>query len=216
MLAAALMTTTAGAWAQPCNPDYLKADYQITSQAGDAEQQVKTLSLWRNGNQVAHQFADKQISEIWFLQKNQRVNLTRQFDQYNRGIEYQAMEMRHGQGADWQSKYALISKQMLAALNKDKTFAGKSSCETIEHYSGTVDGAEVNLQWLPKLNLVKQLSISNATGFKQWTLLDSNTEIAEIAEQYRLWGRYQTTDYADIGDNESDPFLLQMINLGHK
>ena len=25
---------------------------------------------------------------------------------------------------------------------------------------------------------------------------------------------YQTTDYADIGDSESDPFLRKMINLG--
>ena len=31
---------------------------------------------------------------------------------------------------------------------------------------------------------------------------------------FALWQQYELTDYADIGDNESDPFLAKMINLG--
>jgi len=40
------------------------------------------------------------------------------------------------------------------------------------------------------------------------------TEPKKIEEFFRIRGSYQTTDYADIGDNESDPFLLKMMNLG--
>ena len=35
-----------------------------------------------------------------------------------------------------------------------------------------------------------------------------------IKQKFAVWDRYQTTDYADVGDNESDPMLAKMIKLG--
>lgn len=37
---------------------------------------------------------------------------------------------------------------------------------------------------------------------------------AAVMQQFANWDSFQTTDYADIGDNEGDPFLAKMINLG--
>ena len=37
---------------------------------------------------------------------------------------------------------------------------------------------------------------------------------SEIERQFSVWQAYQTTDYADVGDYESNPILAKMIRVG--
>ena len=219
IITAAILTgLSTSTWAATCSVDLLKADYLIENhhQTKDDTTKVKSksFSLWRNNGLVAHQYQDKRIAEVWFQQKSKRVQLTRYFDEFQRGIEYQASEMRHNKGMDWQSKYALMPTGMLKSLEKGNTEFASNVCETVVNYSGTRGGEKVTLQWMPKLKLIKQLVIEKSGYKKQWLLQEKSTDSAAISAQYEQWGSFKTTDYADIGDNENDPFLLKMINIG--
>ncbi|WP_352289120.1 hypothetical protein, partial [Psychrobacter sp. GW64-MNA-CIBAN-0177] len=67
-----------------------------------------------------------------------------------------------------------------------------------------------------QLKLVKTLRVSNKKSQVSTLLSLNNVSSNEqvIVAQFAKWDNFQTTDYADIGDNENDPFLAKMINLG--
>jgi hypothetical protein len=68
---------------------------------------------------------------------------------------------------------------------------------------------------MPSVNMVKSLTETTPGMTREWQLKEMVTEDAAVKAAFELRDDYETTDYADIGDNESDPFLLKMINLGH-
>jgi hypothetical protein len=47
-----------------------------------------------------------------------------------------------------------------------------------------------------------------------WQLAEVTYDNKMIQQQLDTFSAYQSTDFADIGDNESDPFFRKMINLG--
>ncbi|MFT4929894.1 MAG: hypothetical protein ACI8WB_006029, partial [Phenylobacterium sp.] len=78
----------------------------------------------------------------------------------------------------------------------------------------------IELQWLVNQQLLRALTITTSHNgqlqSQHWQLISSSENSAAIEAQFRHWDRYITTDYADIGDNEADPFLTQMIHLGFR
>jgi hypothetical protein len=72
----------------------------------------------------------------------------------------------------------------------------------------------ISLEWLTHLRLVKTYSEVSSSGKATWTLEGMVSEADEVRKHFATRAGYQTTDYADIGDNESDPFFLKMMNLG--
>lgn len=209
-----LSISSIGAQAQSCSSEFLSANYRIATEKVGHKAKVEQLTLWRMGQQVAHQYNQRQLTELWFRQKNQRVSLTRLYEQFERGIEYQAGEMSHASGSDWQSKYALISENKMQSLEKVSQEQGQFGCDSIEHYNGVVGDETIRLLWLPKLKLIKRMSVEKNGVTKTWELLKNDFDNVAVSNQYNRWSSYKTTDYADVGDNESDPFLRKMINLG--
>jgi len=207
-----------------CSHSILKADYQIQQSNSNSanNSNAQTMTLWRNGPSVAHQLDQQQIIESWYKGQNHKVQLTRYFDQFNRGIEYQPSELNNkssnNQQHDWHKTNSLISANMLASLTKTKTVVADNSCDTVEFYHSQPatnnHSKTVTLQWLPALQLVKQLKLESATHSKTWTLQNTAFDHNAVKHQFAQWRNYKTTDYADIGDSEDDPFLQKMINLG--
>lgn len=200
-----------GDWAD--NP--VKAQYSIMQSDKShsaSEQKPMDLILWRYKNQVAHQYPQRQISEVWYQQKNHQIKLTRHFDVKQKGIEYQAGEINHQDKADWGVKSHLISKLLFSQLNLNRQVQGE--CDTVHYYSGTQEGKTVELRWLAGQKLIQYLHISGQQTSQTWQLVRSSHHLQTIAGQFNRWDNYHTTDYADIGDNESDPFLAQMIHQG--
>ena len=210
--AALLVGSTSTAFSAPCQYNQIKAQYQISVEKAHASSQWQ-FNLWRNDAQVAHQNLDKQISELWYRAKNDRVQLTRMYDNYNRGIEYQSDELSKGT-IDWDKKYSLISQQTLDSLKPQQSQTQTESCEQVITLQGHDGVAKISLDWMPKLKLVKQLTIEKPGYKKQWTLQSTNQDSELITAQFKQWLNFRTTDYADIGDMENDKFLQKMINMG--
>jgi hypothetical protein len=81
-------------------------------------------------------------------------------------------------------------------------------------YSSDEHGQTLLLEWLPAMQVVSYYSAKTTQGMIEWRLDDIITDRTIINAAFAQWEGYASTDYADIGDNESDPFLLNMINLG--
>lgn len=205
-------------FADKCTLDasYLFAKYVIETQqvTQNASLPTKTLlTLWRKGDEVAHEKNDLQITEIWNQLSNKRMRPIRYFDEYQRGIEYHPGEMLPGSVAEsWSAKYQLISDQFIQKMTLIKT--EQKGCDTIEQYHYSQDELKIDLTWLPKLKLIKSYKEANAKKKTTISLQYTETNKVTINAFFEKRSHYQTTDYADIGDNESDPFLAKMINLG--
>ena len=204
---AVLFTGQAAATTCELSPEHIGARYTITHGNKQASQQFE---LWRRENQVAHFYPKRQIAEIWDHLRNGAIRPVRYFDQYQRGIEYQPGEVRDRQ--TWADKWQLVSPDLLAKMTKGKR-TGKG-CDEQQHYHLKQGDWEIAITWLPQLQLAQSYRITAPGQESQWQLQSLLTGRQVLAGNFAKRQSYQTTDYTDIGDNESDPFLAKMINQG--
>lgn len=207
----------------------LEATYQLSQQplvakaGGQGEPvmagqpQTRTLRLVRNDKQLVLHYVDAGVTELWEQTRNHRIHLTRYFDQYQRGIEYQPQEI--SQAFDWDTKSHLIAPALLASLQESGTQG--SGCETHVFYQTANQSASqsaaarpIQLEWIPALQLPQRLQQQTSTAVLEWRLQALSYDRERIQADIQQLQGYQTTDYADVGDSESDPFLRKMIHLG--
>ncbi|WP_020410589.1 hypothetical protein [Hahella ganghwensis] len=192
------------------NPMHIGAKYFITSKVGTPD---RTMYLWRNDQEVAHQYPQEQITEIWNQVRDGRIRPIRYFESAKRGIEYQPEDINNGKGdKNWQGKFQLISDQQKDAMALVSTEG--TGCERVEKYQIKNGETKIELSWLPELKLVQSYSVEQQNQNLLWHLTDLFTNEVQVKAIFHSYDGYQLTDYVDIGDNESDPFLLNLINLG--
>lgn len=189
------------------------AKYSITTANDGKGATTRFMKLWRYNQQVAHEYLNGNITEVWGKTSNGGLHLVRYFDRDQRGIEYQPGEIKiSGTKNVWEIKQQLISSELISNMLLQAT-EGKG-CNKTERYKLKTTNREIQLQWQTNRRLIKSYSEETEHQKVTWELI----EIVSVPEQIKnvFFSRtgFQTTDYADVGDNESDPFLMQMINLG--
>lgn len=209
ILSLALISPLASATQCALDSQYVQASYQVSKQvAGKAVAESQQFTLWRTPHQVAEQGLE--LVEVWQQLSNQQIRPIRYFQTPQRGIEYQPSEVQGQQ--DWSTKYQLVSDDFIAKMTL--TDEQGDGCEKIQHYQLVQGDTTIELAWLVNQKLVSAMSIAKPQLTQTLTLGTVDFKKAQIQQQFALWDAYQTTDYADIGDNEGDPFLAKMINLG--
>lgn len=214
LLIAITVTTTPLLVSECPSVNNLGAQYKITTEKTDGKAALtRSFYLWRQGKQVAHVYPHAKISEIWEQARNGKLRMVRHFDEYQRAIEYQPQDLNKGKGIkDWWLKYQLISNNLIQRMQ----FEGRigQGCSMIEKYRLDDPVSNIHLQWLPASRLIKHLTVRKKDVVLQWSLDQTFNDEKRIKQLFEKLSAYQTTDYIDIGDNESDPFLLKMMNLG--
>lgn len=202
--------TTVNAEQCQTDPAELSAQYQVM-QSNSLGQQIQTqLNLFRHGSNVAYQYENQGITEYWHQQTNGAIALTRYFENDQRAIEYQASEVKNL--GSWQQINEIMSPTLRAQMQPISSQGQGCELEQVWHLQQGQQ--EIHLVWLAQLNLIKQLTIKTSNATKTWQLQQTDTTASKVNAQFAHWQQYQSTDYADIGDNESDPFFSKMINLG--
>lgn len=193
----------------------LGAHYRITTTDHKTnKQRTRDFTLWRDGNRVAHQYHTKAKTELWELVSNGALRTVHYFDHYHRGIEYDPAEIKISHTSnDWQLKYQLVSAGFIQSLIKKSS--ASAHCIAFSVYSQTFNTSNVMLEWIDQLNLAKLYVEDKPTQSVKWELVEIIDDKTLVQKAFSRRENYKTTDYTDIGDNESDPFLMQMINLGH-
>ena len=212
LLSALLLLSSISSAAEDCSAAQIGATYRATEKRNNSEHSY-ILELWRKGKQAIHSYPESHISELWQLAANGRIGSVRYFDEHQRGIEYQPGEkLNEKENRDWSIKSQLVSDSLLQQMELlEKSGEG---CERTETYIQNNAGQFMQISWLPEKKLVKEFSHISAGKSIHWVLQSTVEDAEKIAIQMGLRDHYQMTDFADIGDNESDPFLLGMINLG--
>lgn len=198
---------------EQCPPtENLWARYQLSDVTDGHPSSSTSVTLVRSPDQVAYRYQATAITELWEQTPGGRLRLVRNFDQHRRGIEYQPVEIKGSH--DWGTKQHLLSRQLRDEL-KLVSVSG-SRCDRIEHYQGSREHQTFSLDWHTRLQLPQVFVVEEQQGKKRqrWELVEVTTEETRVAGVFDSLSHYQTTDYADVGDNESDPFLMKMINLG--
>ena len=216
MLFIGALITALPTHAEECNPNTpISAHYQVTSRnTAQAEKTTtKQLILWRQKNSVAEQFPAKGITEIWERNHSNSIKLNRYFDAYQRGIEYSPSEVKDVNGNDdWSMKTQLVADSLLQKMSLSNREG--SGCDREESYLLAEKNYTATLVWLPAYRLVKSYHMQSGSREQVWTLNKMTTDKNSINHFFKQYSDYKTTDYADIGDSESDPFLRKMIRLG--
>jgi len=192
----------------------LGAAYKVTTVVPDKKILTsKHIVLWRNGKQVAHEYLDNHVTELWEQTSNGMLRLVRYFDKHARGIEYQPNEIKSSMGGNaWEIKQQLVSPELINSMRLQST-QGKD-CNKLESYVLKTNNNTITLQWLANQRLVKSYREEFRNHKVSWELEQTITNPRQVNKTFTSRSNYQTTDYTDIGDNESDPFLMQMIHLG--
>ena len=210
-----LMLLPLSALANNCthSPDSLLAHYtQSTQHHKEKPGHHRNITLIRHNSQVAITRAEhhaEPITELWTQLPNQRITMTRFFDNHKRGIEYQANEIK---APHWSQLQQLIDDRQIERMTLVTTSQDK--CNKTETYSHQDAKASVTLEWLPQQRLIKRLRVTAQGVTRTLELVNHHASASEIKQQLATLDNYQTTDYADIGDNENDTFLSKMIHLG--
>lgn len=193
--------------------DALSAHYSVTVSKHGHETPTTELTLWRQNNTVAHQYSQTNISEMWTLVRGSHIKPVRFFDEHKRGIEYQPGESIHGRvEKDFSYRYQLISDTLLSEMTLVKEEgAACSKKQTMKH---TLNGVELALVWLPEQKLIESFTVTQGEEIRHWSLEEVSFDKQAISAFFATRNAYQLTDYADIGDDHTDPFLTNMVNMG--
>ncbi len=194
------------------NKQKIGALYEIRSISSNGKLTTGELLLWRNGKIVAHQYLDKNYTDLWTLTSNEQLHMVRHFDKYQHGVEYQPSEIKlEHTSDDWQIRRQLISDNMIKSMRAGISHGLDCNLSKTYHLG---DQDKTSLIWRDKLDLVEFYQEKTASGRISWQLKEVISDDRTIDNFFKQLDSYQTTDYADVGDNESDPFLQKMINLG--
>lgn len=216
-------------FATACHADPLRIQFS-TTQCARPCQQASTLQWWMLRDKQAveirtltHQGQLADHSSLWQM-RGQSLQTAQAKCHYQylmhpekRAIEYTDVDLGLlGIAADarsWAQKYQLITmdeRQQLQVVAKETTSA---MGYPLVHYQGRLaNGAEIELAWLPALNLPYRVHYTYATHTveiaMQQLLTANNRESRDDVPTMHVGdvlNQYQSVDFTDIGDMEHNP-----------
>jgi len=199
-----------------CQSTTLMATYNIEQTTRDAASNKQNqLVLLRAQNSVFH-ISNQQVATQWTILPHNHMKKTSYFIDDKRAIEYEATKTISNQA--WQYHAQLLHP----LFQKQSTLieATGQGCDKLEHYQQKTNTKTVDIWWFPAKKLVQRISTvlsdkgESADKAVNWQLTEVTYDNKMIQQQLDTFSTYQSTDFADIGDNESDPFFRKMINLG--
>ncbi|MBM7072334.1 hypothetical protein JQC92_09865 [Shewanella sp. 202IG2-18] len=200
--------------AQSCSVDsaVIGAKYQVSVTNNEGEMASYPVNIWRHKNKVVYEYPHKQKAEYWYIankQKSVSVQLTRYYDGFERGIEYQLSHKTvKANIRKWNKLNSVI------ALSDFELSSSKTSAFTCDETMKIVSKQGVDIEWLNYYQLPKHFKLTQKGKVKSWQLRSLITDAKVVQSKVNSRNHYQVTDYADIGDNESDEFLSKMIVMG--
>ncbi|GIU04334.1 hypothetical protein TUM4261_04050 [Shewanella sp. c952] len=184
---------------------HLSARYAVSNSHGDSRE----VTLIRNKQQVIYQH-NPQSFELW----DSRGEYVRYFPNERRSVSYRKGDLLSlNMHFNFEQLNHLISPATIEGLQQT-AFSNTDMSDTCitQQYTGEQSGQKLVVSWIDKLDLPRSFVVSNANGSMQYQLLELTAFPSN--EFSALISGYQDIDFADVGDNESDPFIAKMIHQG--
>jgi hypothetical protein len=90
-------------------------------------------------------------------------------------------------------------------------------CNRVETKQFKNESLSMEITWFSELRLVSHFIIKKKDSgniLETWSLKSLALSNKQITPFFKSRYAYYATDYADIGDDHTDPFLTNMMNLG--
>jgi len=192
-------------------PDQLVANYQL-HRSNDDEQHTSPLRFVRLGDNVIRIRPTQQVAEHWLRGAEERHVFYRHFLDAGRSVYYPVSDLLTlNIHRSWQSINSLFDERVLPQLQQKGE--EQAFCQTARRYHGKLQGKQLEVLWLTSLKLPAYLKISTPQEYLEMDLQGFG-QPAELEQQLAHWRRFDSIDYADVGDSESDPFIARMIRQG--
>jgi hypothetical protein len=164
----------------------------------------------RENNRIEILELNGKTGEIWEQDRAGQISYQKVFLKHNRVIDYVPGDLRalHTYPV-WGQVGSLIPTSW---LDHELQLTGTEETQygTAEQYSGQIAGVDIEVLWLPALQIparvrqvspqtVRTLELSGqcVPGEETWTPINLD--------------QFEHMDYADLGDNESDPFVQRYL-----
>lgn len=194
----------------------------VTTRAGDEheasakEQQPETVEwrIWRGKQQIVTERPRLGIGELWQLD-GQAIIHRKLYHADRRGIEFQHDDLKMLQVApSWQKLSLMLDPQLLRQLT-----AGDiewSDGYPVREYQGNLDGTDWHV--VMRMDLALPSIIERRHGdFSERTELVKAYPLSQSPWQPTPVDGYDIIDYADLGDKETDPFVIKVqAQMGHE
>ncbi|MDB2386539.1 hypothetical protein N9W21_04260 [Shewanella sp.] len=179
---------------------HLSARYRISNDKGE----TRELTLLRSPNRVIYQHHPHHF-ELW----DRRGDYVRYFPSAKRSVTYAKGDLL---SLNMQVNFDKLNQLMSPKTLQHSTLQSKDTCQAWQHYHALQTDKKITLTWHESLALPQSLTAQSANELIHYQLIELKA-FSETAFNQQIAG-YQDIDFADVGDNESDPFLAKMIHQG--
>ena len=192
----------------------LGAGYIARYEVAGPKAQVSRLTLTHIPDWSAYDAGGATI-RLWHALPGDDAELYRIFDDAQRSILYTSSGLvLLKQSRPWHRVAELADAQAMTAAGE-----AQDACGRQRHYTQKTADQTIDVWAYVDSGLVTALTVRPATIDVAKPLITYRlAAVAGGPEAARAhvarWRGYQSTDFADIGDNESDPFLQRMIHQG--
>jgi len=183
------------------------ARYEIQTPQGKS-----AVNYYRLKDRSAFEYTQQGITEVWTKTINNNASMIKGFDKDQRSIEYETIDLTMDKkNSSWNKRSNLMHpKDFNFKNNSVKTING---C-VVKHYEKSENGKSISMDWNEKRDILVNFEIKDQKKvYYDYQLKSLKSLDLEDNHIVKVQG-YERTDFADIGDNESDPFFRKMINLG--
>ncbi|MBI3343420.1 MAG: hypothetical protein HY028_00840 [Gammaproteobacteria bacterium] len=172
--------------------------------------QVTEWTLRRTAHRVEMQEGRNGTGEIWSRDEKGNISFERVFHKQRRVLDYSAADLRSlGSYPEWDKIADVIDPQLLGGALKH-VGTTRVMGKTAERYRGRLGSTSMEVTWLPQDRLpyqVKQSGPNQRTELK----LKQLSAVTPTSSDQDSTASYTRLDYADLGDDPSDPFFKRLF-----
>ncbi len=209
-------STSSFALPKICNSDInstqYQATYQITHLQGGKTNQASSLTLSRFNDTIIYQHQKKPTPEtVSYESWLKSGEYIRYFPKEKRSVTYQRSDLLAlNIHSDLDKQFHLLSEVERQKLTLHKT--EKSACFTQQYLQGGDEPTKIDVTWLKEISLPQSITIEQGENGLNYQLIQLSP--FKQSQYSQLTSGYRDIDFADVGDNESDPFIAKMITQG--
>lgn len=193
----------------PCQAKPLKANYEVSTFVKGRKVASYPFTFYRDATHALYVYPDEGLADLWSLTQNNQLELSRNFSTAKRAIEYTSADLRNVRNRErWDKLFGVIDLQDAIPVSHQDG-EQNSGCKSIATYKD----AHKNIRYYNRLKLPASMTFIDGDKRQTYTL-KAWAYSHELQQKLKMYRRYDAMDFADIGDNEADPFVSKMITMG--
>ena len=189
----------------PCQAKPIKANYEVSTFIKDRKVASYPFTFYRDTAHALYVYPNEGLADLWTLTQNNQLELSRNFSAAKRAIEYTSADLRNVRNRErWDKLFGVIDLQGESPISQQG-----ADCKSIATYQD----AHKSIRYYNRLKLPASMTFIDGDKRQTYTL-KAWSYSHELQQKLNMYQRYDAMDFADIGDNEADPFVSKMITMG--